>query len=81
MNERMDLLSARPYTDKNGEARTAFTRIGTAWQTTKGWSLTFDALPLPSMNDKGVVETRVLMMPPREPQQRGPAQADPDAPF
>lgn len=65
MTERMDLLATRSYTS-NGETKTTFTRIGTAWKNSKGWSLVFDALPVPSINDKGQIETRVLMMAPRE---------------
>jgi hypothetical protein len=67
MSERMDLLVARPY-EKDGEERTFFTKIGTAWPMKErdGYSLTFDALPLPSMNREGKLETRILMMPPKQ---------------
>lgn len=65
MVDRMDLLATRPY-QKDGETRTAFTKIGVAFATKNGgWSLSFEALPLPSLNDKGGIETRVLMMPPK----------------
>lgn len=86
MSERMDLLVARQYT-RNGETKTAFTRVGTAWQNTKGYSLVFEALPLPTINDKGVLETRVLMMPPRDnggtakPASDAPASGDDDVPW
>lgn len=66
MADRMDLLSARSY-QKDGETKTAFTKIGVAFATKNGgWSLSFEALPLPSLSDKGTIETRVLMMSPRE---------------
>lgn len=67
MSDYMEIVIARPYTTSSGEQRTAFTRVGTAWpmKNREGFSLTFDALPVPTMNDKGVIETRVLMMPPR----------------
>jgi hypothetical protein len=68
MTDRMDILSTRSYTTRDGEQKTAFTRIGTAWanKNGNGWSLTFEALPLPTLNDKGQVETRALMMPPKQ---------------
>lgn len=67
MTERMDILVARQY-EKNGEQKTYFVKIGTAWpmQNRDGFSLTFDALPTPSMSDKGQLETRALMMPPKQ---------------
>ena len=71
MTERLEAMTARQYKDRNGETKTAWSRIGTAWATAKGWSITFDALPLPSLNDKGVLETRVLLMPPREDNRSG----------
>lgn len=67
MADRFDIVSPRAYTDRNGEVKTAFTRIGTAWamKNGNGFSLTFDALPVPSLNDKGALEVRCLMMPPK----------------
>lgn len=66
MADRMDLLSTRSYTTRDGEVKTAFTKIGVAFATKNGgWSLSFEALPLPSLNDKGQLETRVLMMVPK----------------
>lgn len=65
---RYDIVSARIYTNSNGEERTAWTRLGSAFPTkNNGWALVFDALPLPSINDKGQMETRALIMPPRTP--------------
>lgn len=70
----MDLLSTRSYTTRDGETKNAFTKIGVAFATKNGgWSLTFEALPLPSLNDKGQIETRVLMMPPRQDSDAPPA--------
>ena len=82
---RMDLLTTRSYTNRDGEVKTAWTKVGTAWATTKGWSLVFEALPLPQLNDKGQLETRVVMMPPKDdraPAKRNAAAAtDDDIPF
>ena len=64
---RMDILVARQY-EKDGETKTYFVKIGTAWpmQNREGFSLSFDALPTPSLSDQGKVETRALMMPPKD---------------
>jgi hypothetical protein len=66
MTDRLNIVSPRNYTTRDGEVKTAFTKIGVAFATKSGWALTFEALPLPSINDKGVIETKVLLMPPRE---------------
>jgi hypothetical protein len=72
---RMDILVARQY-EKDGKQQTYFVKIGTAWPMKErdGFSLTFDALPTSTMSDKGQLETRALMMPPKQdgdaPQQR-----------
>ena len=90
MTERLNIVSPRQYTTRDGEVKTAFTRIGVAFPTKNGgWSLTFEALPLPSLNDKGIVETKVLLMTPRgeddAPKQRsdnrGAVGPDDDIPF
>lgn len=63
MANRMDIVSPRAGSD----GKTYFTKIGSAWETKSGgWSLSFDALPTASMSDKGQLETRALLMPPRD---------------
>lgn len=62
MTDRMDALT--PVPGKDG--KTWFRRIGTAWATKNGWSVTLEALPLPYLNDKGALETRIVLMPPKE---------------
>lgn len=63
MANRMDIVTPRAGSD----GKTYFTKIGSAWETKSGgWSLSFDALPIASMNDKGQLETRALLMVPRE---------------
>lgn len=63
MSDRLDALT--PVPGKDG--KTWFRRIGTAWATKNGgWSISLDALPLPSINDKGALETRILLMPPKD---------------
>jgi hypothetical protein len=68
-------MTARTYTDRDGNEKTAWTKIGTLWplKDREGFSLSFDALPLPSMKD-GRMEVRAVCFPPKEkeePQQRG----------
>ncbi len=74
MADRLDAVVAREYTDRDGNKKTQWTKIGAAWPTKNGgWSISLDALPLPSMGDRGL-ETRILLMEPkpREDQQQPP---------
>lgn len=62
MSQRYDLISPRP----GKEGKSFFVRVGAAFARDKGgFSLIFDALPLP--DDKGKVS--VLMVEPREKRQ------------
>jgi|SRR5690606_15394959 len=75
MTDRMDAVVARQWTDRNGEKRTAYTRIGIAFPLRNGgWSINLEALPLPTMGERGM-ETRILLMPPK--QDKAPASAHP----
>lgn len=49
MTNRLDAVTARKYTDKNGEGKTAYTRIGTAWafKEGNGWTVRLEAIPAP----------------------------------
>lgn len=81
--DRWDALNVRNYIDRNGETKAAFTRIGTMFANQKGgFTLTLDALPTPSLSDKGAIETRILLVvpKPRDDDRSGGA-ADRDAPF
>lgn len=62
MADRYDLVT--PRNASNG--KTYFTKIGVMWpmKGKDGFSITLEALPLPSMNDKGEIETRILAMEP-----------------
>lgn len=65
MTERLDALVARKYTDRDGNEKTSWTKIGAAFPTTNGgYSITLEALPIPSMGDRGL-ETRILLMAPK----------------
>lgn len=59
--ERMDVCSPRTRKDRDGNPKTYWTKVGTAWKTDKGISITFDALPL--TDEKG--ECRVSLFEPR----------------
>ncbi len=42
-----DVVTVRGYTDRSGEERAAYTRIGAAWKRERGgYKLRLDALPL-----------------------------------
>lgn len=71
MAQRYDLVTAREGKD----GKSFFTRIGVAFENRdgKGFSLSFEALPLPSIDRDGRLQTRVLMMVPRERDDRAPA--------
>lgn len=74
MAERLDALVARKYTDRDGNEKTSWTKIGSAWPTQNGgYSVALEALPLPTMGDRGL-ETRILLMEPKpredQPQRR-----------
>lgn len=69
MANRMDALTPR----KGSDGKTYFDKVGVAFENRNGgWSVTFTSLPLPALNDKGELECRVLLMPPRK---RGDAPA------
>lgn len=65
MSERLDALVAREYTDRDGNKKTSWTKIGAAFPTQNGgYSVTLEALPLPVMGERGL-ETRILLMIPK----------------
>jgi hypothetical protein len=64
---RLDIMQPR----QGNDGKTYWTKLGTAWpaKSGPGYSLTFEALPMPSINDKGQIECRVLLrepLPPRD---------------
>lgn len=44
--KRLDIISARKYTAKDGTEKTAWKNLGTAFESEKGISLIFDAVPV-----------------------------------
>lgn len=71
MADRYDLLTAR----KGRDGRSFFTKVGVMFANRNGdgFSLSFEALPIPTLNDEGVLETRVLAMVPRDNDRAAPA--------
>jgi len=72
MMERMDVVMPKPGKD----GKSYFVRVGSAWPTKNGgWSLSLDALPTPTLGDKGQLETRLLLMPPLDKSGSGPSRS------
>jgi len=71
---RLDIMQPRAGSD----GKTYWTKLGSAWpaKTGSGYSLTFEALPMQSLNEKGQLECRVLLrepLPPRDGYDAAPA--------
>lgn len=63
MAKRFDIVTPR----KGRDGKTFWTKIGVAFENKNGgYNLSFEALPIASMTDDGSIETRALMMEPRE---------------
>lgn len=61
MATRKDICTPRVNGDK-----TYWCKIGTAWFNDKGGiSLEFDALPIPTVDEKGVMRTRAVLFDPK----------------
>ena len=74
MNQRLDAVAVRKYTDKNtGEEKSQFTRIGVAWafKEKEGYSVKLDAIPAPV---DGVFE--ILLFPPKPRDDQGSQQSN-----
>ena len=92
---RLDAMIATDYVTSNGDSKTRWTKIGTAWPAKQGggYSIVLDALPLPSMSRDGKLECRILLrepLPARDDAPRGNGRAqstpqrgelDDDVPF
>ena len=65
MAQRLDALLARKYTTRDGDEKTAFTKVGAAFptRTGDGYSVVLDAMPAP---DRETGQYRILLMPPME---------------
>jgi hypothetical protein len=62
MSKRYDAAVPREYEDRNGQTKTAWTRVGTAFEKDGRITLILDALPLPGPDGRA----KVVMMEPRE---------------
>jgi hypothetical protein len=64
--QRLDAIMARKYTDRDGNEKSAFTRIGTAFATQSGgYSVVLDAMPAPEAAQNGGMQYRLLLMVPK----------------
>lgn len=79
MSKRYDLVQPRKGTDSQGNEKTYWTNIGSMWFNSdkNNFSLSFNALPVPSMSQKGQLEVRVQGF---EPKERGNGQGQNQAP-
>lgn len=65
MAERLDALIAREYTDRDGNKKTSWTKIGVAFPLQNGgYSVSLEAIPLPTMGERGL-ETRIVLKVPQ----------------
>jgi hypothetical protein len=64
--QRLDAIMARKYTDRDGNEKSAFTRIGTAFTMQNGgYSIVLDAMPAPEAAQNGGLQYRILLMVPK----------------
>jgi hypothetical protein len=65
-NTRLDAIMARKYTDRDGNEKSSFTRIGTAFTMQNGgYSIVLDAMPAPEAAQNGGMQYRILLMVPK----------------
>lgn len=70
MAERLDALIVREYSDRDGNKKSQWTKIGAAWpMKSGGWSISLEALPLPTMGERGL-ECRILLREPSNDRQQ-----------
>lgn len=73
MADRYDLVAPR----KGRDGRSFFTKVGVMFANRNGdgFSLSFEALPLTALNDKGELECRVMAMVPRDNDRAAPSRS------
>jgi hypothetical protein len=65
-NTRLDAIMARKYQDRDGNEKSQFTRIGTAFSMQNGgYSIVLDAMPAPEAAQNGGMQYRILLMAPK----------------
>ncbi|TDQ63588.1 hypothetical protein ATL17_1595 [Maritalea mobilis] len=66
MTERLDALMVRGYTDREGNQKNNYTKIGVAFPMPNGgYRLKLEAIPVPTIYD-GKVECSMILVPPRQ---------------
>jgi hypothetical protein len=69
MNDRYDLVTGRKYKTRDGQEKTAWTRVGTMFARDKGgFSIQLESIPL-NFDEKGGV--RLMAFPPKDRDERG----------
>jgi hypothetical protein len=64
--QRLDAIMARKYQDRDGNEKSSFTRIGTAFTMQNGgYSIVLDAMPAPEAAQNGGMQYRILLMVPK----------------
>jgi hypothetical protein len=73
---RLDAMVAREWTDRDGAVKTSWTKIGVAFpaKSGNGYSISFEALPIPTIGRDGKLECRVMLREPLPPRDAAPAQ-------
>ena len=53
MTQRLEAFVTRKYLTRDGEEKTAWTKVGVAFQHSKGqgWNVSLDAMPAPTVKD------------------------------
>lgn len=71
---RYDATSPREYTDRNGDKKTSWVRVGTAFEKDGRISVLLDAYPLPGPDGTA----KIVLMEPRDNQRRAPQRQERD---
>lgn len=71
MTARLEAFIARKYTTREGEIKTAWTRIGVAFAhgNGTGWNVSLEGIPAPTIKD-GKATYDVVLMPPKPKEQQ-----------
>lgn len=67
MTQRLEAFITRKYVTREGEEKTAWTRVGVAFAHSKGggWNVSLEAFPAPTVKDGKPPAYELVLMPPR----------------
>lgn len=68
MSSHYNVLMAREYTSKDGQEKSAFTKVGVAFpmKGKDGFQISLEAIPLQTISKTGKLECKLIMMLPLE---------------